>query len=72
VLDDEHPEDDLDRGRRPARRKGLRIALAEIGFDLLKDEIIIEQGIDLRDHRFDRVAQLRHHLENIDRIVTIT
>src|SRR5512146_1795538 len=47
VLDDEQAQDDLDRSRRSPGSKRMGITLAQIGADLLKDAIIIEQRIEL-------------------------
>jgi hypothetical protein len=50
----------------------MGITLAQIGADLLKDAIIIEQRIELRDYWLDSMAQLGHQLEYIDGVIVIT
>ena len=48
MFDDEHPQDDLNRGRRAAGGGGMGIAAEQIRLDLLEDRIVVEQRIELQ------------------------
>src|SRR4051794_28231314 len=71
MLDREHAQDDLDGRGAPASARRLRVALAQVGFDALKEDIVVEQLVQCRQLWFHFQLQLRYQFEEIHRIIPI-
>jgi hypothetical protein len=72
VFDDEHAQHHLDGRGRPPVRERVGMTRCQISFNQLKEGVIIEQLVELGQHRFHLSAQRRHPRENIQRVIAIT
>ena len=71
MLDDQHPQDDFDWGGGTPEGSCPWEALAQVVFDGLKEDIVIEQGVELGQHGIDLHAQGRNVLEQVHRVVAL-
>jgi hypothetical protein len=71
ALDHEQAQDDLDRRARPASRQAVRRAARQVGLDPAEDLIVVEQAIELAQHRLEVGHELRHQREQRHRRVAI-
>jgi hypothetical protein len=66
-LDDEHAEDDPDRGAAAATRQRGGGAASQVGYDLPHDEVVGAQPVELPRLRLDAGQELRHERERVGR-----
>ena len=71
MLDREHAQDDLDRGGAAAFPRRLRAAPDQVGLDLLKEDIVVQQCVQGGQFWLQFQLQLRHQLEEVHRIIPI-
>jgi hypothetical protein len=71
ALDDQEPQDDLDRGGMAPARRGVRPAPHQVGAYSLEQRVVIQQLIELREFGVERQLQLGHQGAEILRRVAI-
>jgi hypothetical protein len=67
VLHHEQPQDHLNRRRRTSGLRRARPTSAQIGFDLLKDLIVVEQLIQFGQLGLEAQLERRHQRKQVDR-----
>jgi hypothetical protein len=72
VFNPQHPQDDLDRGRRASVNRGPRKASAQVGFHRLEQRVVVEQGSQLGPHGVQREAQGRDEVQQLQGLIAIT
>ena len=72
VLHDQQPQDDFDGCRRPPRLQRACSAPSQIGFDLLKQLIVIQQVVEFGQLRLEAQCQGRHQREQVDGRVPVS
>ena len=72
MLDDQQPQDHLDRRRGSSRLRGVRSALGQVRLHLLKELIVLKQPVQLGQLGLVVQHQRRHQPEQVDRRVPIS
>jgi hypothetical protein len=71
-LDDQHPQNDLNRGGKPSAAEGLGRPAGKVRLHRLKQDVIVQQAVELGENRNHRPAQRGNQGEKVHRIVAIT
>ena len=72
VLDDQHAQDDFDRGGGATIDECARKAFGQVSFHSLKEGIVVKQGVELSDDPVEGITERRHHCKDIHGFVAIT
>src|SRR5215207_5598473 len=70
-LHDEHPQDHFHRRGAASELPGVWVTARKVRFDLLEEDVVIQQSIQLGQLRFELQLQLGHQLEEVHGIVAI-
>ena len=71
VLNDQQPQDDLDRGRWPPGLGRVRSTPRQIGPELVEELVVLEQSIQFGQFRLEAQFECRHEREQVDRRVSV-